>query len=122
MVASVTSLMIKSERGLLPSHPPTVLSMTLKRIELVQPKSFTTIKFPVVALLGTITSIVVDDKSVTDAFIPLNVAVVKAPKFVPVTFIVVPTGPLEGVIANELETQFPVPCMVNVRGIHCCQY
>jgi hypothetical protein len=42
--------------------------------------------------------------------------VVEAPKFVPVTVMIVPTGPIEGEIDKELETQLPVPCIVNVKG------
>lgn len=60
-----------------------------------KPPTVTT-TFPVVAPLGTITVIAVEDQFVGDAAVPLKVTVLvptERPKFVPVTETVVPAGP-----------------------------
>jgi hypothetical protein len=65
---------------------------------LARPPTVTT-TFPVVAPLGTGTTMLVADQVVGVAVVPLNVTVLAplvAPKFAPVIVIDVPTGPFVG--------------------------
>jgi hypothetical protein len=65
---------------------------------LASPPTLTTM-FPVVAPLGTGTTMLVSDQVVGVAVVPLNLTVLVplvAPKFAPVMVIDVPTGPLFG--------------------------
>src|SRR5947208_3509548 len=79
--------------------PPVTLAVTVNELLLVAvPPGVVTLIVPVVAPLGTVAEIEVDE--VTEkltALVPLNVTAVAPVKLVPVIVTLVPTGPLVGV-------------------------
>jgi hypothetical protein len=75
--------------------PAVGVTLNLWELQSVPPGVVTQI-FPVVAVLGTVAVIFVDEFSVNVAETPLNVTLVAPAKFVPVIVTDAPTGPLVG--------------------------
>src|SRR2546422_202810 len=73
------------------------LAVTVKLLALVAvPPGVVTLSGPVVAPLGTVAAIEVEEVTVKLALVPLNRTAVAPVKFVPVIVTGVPTGPLVG--------------------------
>src|SRR5437667_1370112 len=73
------------------------LAVTVKLLELVAgPPGVVTLSGPLVAPLGTVAAIEVEEFTVKLALVPLNVTAVAPVKVVPLIVTLVPTGPLVG--------------------------
>jgi hypothetical protein len=96
-----------------------ISGVTVKLTLLLATPETVTTTFPVVAALGTVTTIVVGFQLLELAEVPLNATVPDEPKFVPVIVTEVPTGPLlveRLVIDGAAATASAVKCARNATA------